>query len=74
MKHPQRVICCKALAAECMLPSKLKRRLTTNHNNLSGKPRQFFACKLSEINKQSVLFSNLLQTPAKAQLASFKFV
>ena len=26
------------------------------------------------MNKQSVLFSNFLQTPAKAQLASFKVV
>ena len=25
------------------------------------------------MNKQSVVFSNFLQTPAKAQLASFKF-
>ena len=55
-----------------MLPSKLKRHLTTNHNNLPGKPREFFACKSSEMNKQSVIFSNILHTPAKAQLASFK--
>ena len=55
-----------------MLPSKLKRHLTTNHNNLSRKPLEFFARKLSEMNKQSVVFSNFLQTPAKAQLASFK--
>ena len=55
-----------------MLPSKLKRYLTTNDNNLSKKPREFFARKLSEMNKQSVVFSNFLQTPAKAQLASFK--
>ena len=74
VEHPQCVICCKVLAAECMLPSKLKRHLTTNHNNLSGKPHEFFARKLSEMNKQSVLFSNFLHTPAKAQLASFKVV
>jgi len=55
-----------------MLPRKLKRHVTTNHNNLSGKPREFFARKLSEMNKQSVLFSNFLHTPAKAQLASLK--
>ena len=72
VEHPQCVICCKVLAAECMLPSKLKRHLTTNHNNLSGKPRECFARKVSEMNKQSVLFSNFLHTPAKAQLASFK--
>ena len=63
VEHPQCVICCKVLAAECMLPSKLKRYLTTNHNNLSGKPREFFCRKLSEMNKQSVLFSNFSHTP-----------
>ena len=67
VKHPKCVICCKVLAAEYMLRSKLKRHLTTNHN-LSGKPREFFAHKLSEMNKQSVLLSNFLHTPAKAQL------
>ena len=72
VEHSQCVICSKVLAAECMLPCKLKRHLTTNHNNLSGKSREFFARKLSEINKQSVLFSNILHTPAKAQLGSFK--
>jgi len=71
VEHPQCVICCKVLAAECMLPSKLKHLFTTNHNNLPGKPREFFARKLSEMNKQSVLFSKSLHTPAKAQLASF---
>ena len=73
VEHLQCVICCKVLAAECMLPSKLKRHPTTNHNNLSGKPREFFARNLSDMNKQLVLFSNFLQIPAKAQLASFKF-
>ena len=72
VEHPQCVIFCKVLAAECMLPSRLKRHLTTNHNNLSRKPSKFFAHKLSEMNKQSVVFSNFLQTPAKAQLASYK--
>ena len=57
-EHPQCVIRCKVLAAEYMLPSKLKRHLTANHHNLSGKLRQFFARKLSGINKQSVIFSN----------------
>ena len=66
IEHPQCVICCKVLAGECMLPSKLKRHLTTNHKKLSGKPREFFAQKLSEMNKQSVLFSSFLHTPAKA--------
>ena len=56
VEHPQCVICYKVLAAERMLPSKLKCHLATNHNNLSGKPCGFFARKLSEMNKQSVIF------------------
>ena len=55
-----------------MLPSKLKGHLTANHNNLSGKPHEFFARNLSEMNKLSVLLSNFLLISAKAQLASFK--
>ena len=47
--------------------------LVVSYNNLSRKPREFFACKLSDMNKQSDVFSNFLQTPAKAQLTSFKF-
>ena len=54
VEHRQCVICCKVLAAECMLHSKLKRHLTTNHNNLFGKPREYFARKLSEMNEQSI--------------------
>ena len=72
VEHPQCVICCKVLAAECMLPSKLKRYLTTNHNNLSEKPYKYFARKSSEMNKQSVLFSNFLHTPAKTQIEFLK--
>ena len=70
-EHPQCVICCKVLAAECMLPSKLKRHLITNHN-FSGKSHEFFARKLTEMKKQPVELSSFLHTPVKAQLASFK--
>ena len=48
------------------------RLLVVSYNNSSRKPREFFARKLSEVNKQWVVFSNFLKTPAKAQLASFK--
>ena len=72
VEHPQCAICCKVFAVECMLPSKLKHHLTTKYNNKFGKPCEFFARKLSEMNKQSVLFSNFSHTSAKAQHASFK--
>ena len=55
-----------------MPPSKLERHLITNHNNLSGKSREFFARKLTEMKKQSVELSSFLHTPVKTQLASFK--
>ena len=71
-EHPHCVICYNVLAAECMLPSKLKCHLITNHNHLSGKSREFFARKLTEMNKQSVELSSFLDTPVKAQLASCK--
>ena len=48
------------------------RLLVVSYNNLSRKSRDSFACKLSEMNKQSVVFSNFLQIPAKVQFASFK--
>ena len=57
-----------------MLPGKIKCHLTTNHNNLSGKLCKFFTHEFSEMNKQSVLFSNFLHTHAKAQFAFFKVV
>ena len=57
-----------------MLPSKLERHLITNHKNLSGKSREFFARtrKLTKMKEQSVELSSFLHTPVKAQLASFK--
>ena len=55
-----------------MPPSKLKRHSITNHNYLLGKSREFIARKLTETNKQFVELSSFLDTPVKAQLASFK--
>ena len=55
-----------------MLPSKLEHHLIINHNNLSGKSREIFPPKLTEMKKQSVELSSFLHTPVKALLASFK--
>ena len=73
-EHLQCVICCKILAAECMLPIKLRCHLPTNHNYLSSKSRDFFIRKLSEMNKHYVIFSNFLPSSFKAiaQRVSFK--
>jgi hypothetical protein len=35
--RPQCVLCMKVLAAECMLPSKLKRHLEANHHSMVDK-------------------------------------
>ena len=41
VEHPHCVICCKVLAADCMLPSKLKRHFTSIHKKLSGNHANF---------------------------------
>ena len=51
VEHPQCVICCKVLAADCLLPSKLKPNLKTNLNNLFRKPPESFARMLSLRNE-----------------------
>jgi hypothetical protein len=40
-ERAQCVSCMKVLAAECMLPSKLKRHLEANHHSMVDKPRDF---------------------------------
>jgi hypothetical protein len=56
-ERPQCALCLKVLAPECMLPSKLKRHLETNHRNMVGKPCDFFTRKLKELKKQKGTFS-----------------
>ncbi|GJQ67225.1 hypothetical protein Trydic_g8131 [Trypoxylus dichotomus] len=51
----QSLVCLKVLAPECMLPSKLKRHLETNHFNLIEKSREFFTRKLQDLQKQEKL-------------------
>jgi hypothetical protein len=45
-ERPQYVLCMKVLAAECMLPSKLKRHLEANHHSKVDKLRDCFARQL----------------------------
>ena len=45
-ERPQCVLCMKVLAPECMLPSKLKRHLKTNHPSMVSKSRDYFTRKL----------------------------
>lgn len=55
LELPQCVVCHKGLAAESVLPNKLKWHLETNHSHQQGKPRDFFVKKLRELNISSRL-------------------
>lgn len=69
---PQCVVCHKVLAAESMLPNKLKRHLETTHSHLQGKPRDFFVRKLRDLKHQSTALLSRASVPSKALLASYK--
>ena len=49
------MLCMKVLAPECMLPSKLKRHLETNHPSMVSKFHDYFTRKLKELNKKKVI-------------------
>jgi hypothetical protein len=55
-ERPQCVLCMKVLAAEGMLPSKLKRHLEANHHSMVDKPRDSFARQLKELKQQKNTF------------------
>ncbi|XP_068129400.1 zinc finger BED domain-containing protein 5-like [Hyperolius riggenbachi] len=71
-ERPQCVICLKVLAPECMIPSKLKRHLETNHPNVANKSPDFFARRLSDIQEQKKTFLKQASIPKNALLASYK--
>jgi hypothetical protein len=48
-ERPQYLLCMKVLAADYMLPSKLKRHLEANHHSMVGKSRDLFARHLQEL-------------------------
>jgi hypothetical protein len=50
------VLCMKALASDCMLPSKLKRHLETTHPSVVSQSRDYFSRKLKELNQQKYSF------------------
>lgn len=72
IEHPQCVVCHQVLAAESMLPNKLKRHLETTHSHLRGKPRDFFVRKSRELKHQSTALLSRASVPTKALLASYK--
>jgi hypothetical protein len=60
-ERQQFVSCMKVLAAECMLPSKLKRHLEANHHSMVDKPRDFFTGQLKEFKQQKIHFLRVHQ-------------
>ena len=68
---PHCVICHKVLAAESILPNKLKRHLESTHSHLKSKPRDFFVRKLRELKHQSTVLVSRASVPIKALLASY---
>jgi hypothetical protein len=72
VERPQSVVCLKVLAAESMLPNKLKHHLITAHSNLVSKPHEYLSRKLRELNEQTATFSKRASIPATALLASNK--
>lgn len=71
-ERPQCVICFKVLAAESMLPNKMKRHLEAVHGNLLNKPREYFSSKLKEMAQQQATFTKQATIPRKALLSSYK--
>jgi hypothetical protein len=62
----------KVLAAECMLPSKLKRHLEANQHSMVNTPRDFFARQSKELKQQKNTFFKSASIPNNALLASYK--
>ncbi|XP_050522096.1 zinc finger BED domain-containing protein 5-like [Daktulosphaira vitifoliae] len=71
-ERPLCVLCMKVLAPECMLPSKLKRHLETNHKYAVGKSRDYFDRKRKELKQEKSIFFNNASIPNNALIASYK--
>ena len=59
------------LSNQGMVPSKMKRHLTTNHPNLVSKYVDYFQRWLESNTRQSELFKKVASVSEKAQLASY---
>ena len=63
--RPQCLVCGDILANESMVPSKLKRHLSTNHSNLITKPVEYFVQLSKSIKKQSLSFTKRMKLSSK---------
>ncbi|KAL4132622.1 hypothetical protein QTP88_009744 [Uroleucon formosanum] len=71
-ERPKCVICLKVLAADSMIPNKLKRHFETNHGSFINKKRDYFVRQREQLEKQSTSFIKQISVPTKALLASYK--
>lgn len=73
-ERPKCIICLKVrvLAADSMVPNKLKRHLETTHSTLMNKSRDYFVRQLAKLEKQFSSFVKQTNVPSKALLASYK--
>nr|XP_027201527.1 zinc finger BED domain-containing protein 5-like [Dermatophagoides pteronyssinus] len=68
---PQCVICDCKLSNSCLVPSKLKRHLMTNHPSIASKDETYFKKCLSMKGKQVKAFEKHVCVSEKAQLVSY---
>jgi len=69
---PQCLVCGEKLSNEFMVPSKLKRHLTTKHSHLSNTDKTYFSRLLLSNVKQSKQLEKLINISDKTQIASYK--
>jgi len=72
VEKPQCVLCGKLLAAECMLPSKLKRHLETVHASFKDKPKEFFIRNAEDLKRQKRCLVKHTGVNKNKLLASYK--
>ena len=68
---PKCVVCGTELSNEAMVPSKMKRHLTTKHSYLSDKPLDYFKRLLNDNKQQKCSFEKKVKVAEKAQKASY---
>lgn len=69
---PQCIVCGEKLSNESMVPSKLKRHLSSKHSHLLGKDKNYFSRLLSSEEKQAKTMVRRATISEKALLASYK--
>lgn len=69
---PLCVVCGEKLSNSSMVPSKLKRHLSTNHSHLESKDQNYFKRMMTMQSKQVKYFEKKVTVSDKSQIASYK--